>query len=43
MGLQKHKAVVCATVLNDPSLAAQIPEAKNLSVRSLAQIFELGV
>ena len=41
MVLQKHKAKVCSEVLNDPSLATQIPEPTSISVRDLKSIFKL--
>jgi len=41
MELQKHKAVVCAQVLNDPRLASQIPETRSISARDLKKIFDV--
>ena len=41
MELQKHKAVVCAEVLNDSRLSTQIPATSSMSVRALKNIFNL--
>jgi SNF2 family DNA or RNA helicase len=40
MELQKHKAIVSSQVLNDPTLAEQIPVSSTLNIRALTKIFD---
>ncbi len=42
MELQKHKAVICSEVLNDPEIASQIPESSNkVSILDIKKIFKV--
>jgi SNF2 family DNA or RNA helicase len=43
MALQRHKAIVCAEVLNDPRIAEQLPEAGSagVTIRDVKKIFHV--
>jgi SNF2 family DNA or RNA helicase len=41
MALQGHKSVICSEVLNDPRLAAQIPDSRTVGIREIKKIFHV--
>jgi SNF2 family DNA or RNA helicase len=42
MELQKHKAIICAEVLNDPEIAAQVPPSSNkVTIFDIKKIFRV--
>jgi SNF2 family DNA or RNA helicase len=41
MALQGHKSVICSEVLNDPRLAAQIPDSRSVDIREIKKIFHV--